>query len=248
LPATRAEPAEPIAVGAALTGRLEEGDERLGSGEYMDRYRFNARRGQRITATVNSAEFDTYLMLRRPDGSQDDNDDMRVETGSSTNSRLDTVLAEDGDYVLTVTSYRPGESGKYRLTLSPSAGNPRQIAVRDGPRVLALLVGVSDYGGRTSSLPNTDQDARELFAGLRNAGLLHPASRILTNSEANTKSVTQAFAQAATQAGPDDLFLFFFSGHGDQLDVPRSSTESSIPQCPTSSSAGFSRRYAVEWR
>jgi hypothetical protein len=191
----------------------------------MDRYRFNARRGQRITATVNSAEFDTYLMLRRPDGSQDDNDDMRVETGSSTNSRLDTVLAEDGDYVLTVTSYRPGESGKYRLTLSPSAGNPRQIAVRDGPRVLALLVGVSDYGGRTSSLPNTDQDARELFAGLRNAGLLHPASRILTNSEANTKSVTQAFAQAATQAGPDDLFLFFFSGHGDQLDVPRSSTE-----------------------
>ena len=50
-------------------------------------------------------------------------------------------------------------------------------------------------------------------------------SRILTNGEATTKSVSAAFAEAAAQAGPDDLFLFFFSGHGDQLDVPRSAAE-----------------------
>ena len=222
---TMAEPAESIAIGTALTGRLEESDARLGSGEFIDRYRFTGRRGQRVTVSVNSGEFDTFLILRRPDGSQDGNDDLRAESGASTNSRLDTVLAEDGDYVLTVTSYRPGEMGKYRLTLAPSAGHPRQIGVRSGPRVLALLVGVSDYGARVNPLPNTDEDARMLFAGLRSAGLLHPASRILTNGEATTKSVSAAFAEAAAQAGPDDLFLFFFSGHGDQLDVPRSSAE-----------------------
>ena len=223
--ASQPEPAQPLTVGAALTGRLEERDDRLGSGEYMDRYRFTARRGQRVTATVTSADFDTYLMLRRPDGSQDDNDDVRAESGASTNSRLDTVLAEDGDYILTVTSYRPGETGKYRLTLAPSAGHPRHVAVRDGPRILALLVGVSDYGGRTNPLPNTDEDARTLYSGLRDAGLLHPASRILTNSEATSKTVSAAFAEAAAQAGPDDMFLFFFSGHGDQIDVQRSGLE-----------------------
>jgi hypothetical protein len=135
------------------------------------------------------------------------------------------VLAEVGYYLLTVTSYRAGESGRYRLTLAPSAGNPRQTAVRAGPRVIALLVGVSDYGGRTNSLPNTDEDARQLFDGLRNAGVLHPASRVLTNGDATRKSVAAAFAQASAAAGPNDLFLFFFSGHGNQLDVTPSATE-----------------------
>ena len=220
-----AERAEPITIGAAVDGTLSEGDTRLGSGEFTDRYRFTARRGQRIRAELSAGKFDTYLMLRRPDGSQDDNDDTMVDGQSSTNSRIDTVLAEDGEYVLVVTSFRPGETGEYRLSLAPSPGLPRHAGVPGGQRVLALLVGVSDYGGRTSNLPNTDQDARELFDSLRGAGLLHPASVVLTNAEATTKNVSDAFARMAAQAGPNDLFLFFFSGHGDQLDVARNAQE-----------------------
>ena len=222
---TRAEPAEPIAIGATMNGRLERGDGQLGSGEYSDRYRFAARRGQRIRAEVTAGKFDTYLILRRPDGTQDENDDTVVGERASTDSRIDTVLAEDGEYVLVVTSYQPGETGQYRLTVEPSPGLPRQIGVPGGPRVLALLVGVSDYGGRANNLPNTDRDAQLLFGGLRAAGLLHPASILLRNGEATTKSVSAAFEQAAAQAGPDDLFLFFFSGHGDQVDVARSPQE-----------------------
>jgi len=81
------------------------------------------------------------------------------------------------------------------------------------------MVGVSDYGGRINNLPNTDEDARQLFESLRGAGLLHPASAVLTNEEATSKAVASAFTRAAAQAGPNDLFLFFFSGHGDQIDV-----------------------------
>jgi len=220
-----AERAQPIAVGATVNGTLAEGDTRLGSGEFTDRYRFTARRGQRIRAEVTAGKFDTYLMLRRPDGSQDDNDDTQVDGATSTNSRIDTVLAEDGEYVLVVTSYRPGETGEYRLSLSPSPGLPRQIRVPGGQRVVALMVGVSDYGGRTSNLPNTDQDAQQLFDSLRGAGLLHPASVVLTNAEATTKNVSDAFARISAQAGPNDLFLFFFSGHGDQLDVASNAQE-----------------------
>lgn len=224
-PPARPEPAAPIAIGTRLDGRLEAGDGRLSSGEYADRYRFTARRGQRIRAELEAGKFDTYLMLHRPDGSRDDNDDSSTESGPSTDSRIDTVLAEDGEYVLVVTSFRPGESGDYRLTLSPSPGLPRQAGVPGGPRVVALLVGVSDYGERISPLPNTDDDARQLFESLRGAGLLHPASTLLTNEQATGKAVAEAFARAAAQAGPNDLFLFFFSGHGDQVDAPRGAAE-----------------------
>ena len=224
-PVTVAERAEPIALGGSVAGRLEQGDRQLASGEFSDRYRFTARRGQRVRAEVTAGKFDTYLMLRRPDGSQDDNDDTIVDGQTSTNSRIDTVLAEDGEYVLTVTSFRPGETGEYRLTLGESPGLPRQVGVPGGARVVALLVGVSDYGGRTNNLPNTDDDARQLFESLRGAGLLHPASTVLANSEATSKNVAAAFARAASQAGPNDLFLFFFSGHGNQVDVTASAQE-----------------------
>ena len=211
--------AQPIAIGATVDGRLERGDGRLASGEYTDHYRFRARRGQRVTISLSSSDFDTYLMLARPDGTRDSNDDIGGDDEIVTDSRIDTVLAEDGDYVVTITSFGPGEAGKYRLVLSPSPGHARQVGVPGGPRVVALLVGVSDYGGRTSDLANTDEDARQLYASLQAAGLLHPASALLTNEEATTKSVAAAFARAAAAAGPQDLFLFFFSGHGNQRDV-----------------------------
>jgi hypothetical protein len=211
--------AAPIAIGRTIDGSLAEGDGREGSGAFADRFRFHARRGQRVAIALTADKLDPVLQLSRPDGTQDVSDDTNVNGETSTNSRIDTVLAEDGDYVVTVTSYRAGESGNYRLTLAPSPGHPRQIGVPGGARVIALLVGVSDYGERTSGLPNTDDDARQLYNSLRTAGLLHPASILLTNEQATTKAVAEAFARAAAAAGPNDTFMFFFSGHGDQVDV-----------------------------
>ncbi|HYN45531.1 MAG TPA: caspase family protein, partial [Allosphingosinicella sp.] len=211
--------AVPIRIGATVNGRLADGDGRLASGEYSDRYRFTARRGQRVRIELSADKMDTYLLLNRPDGTQDANDDAGVDGRPSLNSRIDTVLAEDGEYVIVATTYRPDVRGDYRLTLAQSPGHPRQIGVEGGQRVIALLVGVSEYGGRTSDLANTDADARELYNSLGAAGLLHPASRVLTNEQATTKAVADAFARAAAAAGPNDTFLFFFSGHGDQVDV-----------------------------
>jgi len=223
---TEAPTATPIRLDETVRGRLTPGDTRLASGEYADTYRFTARRGQRVRIDLGADKFDPYLILRHPDGSQEDNDDLRGDNGeTSLNSRIDRVLAEDGEYLVTVTSYRPGATGEYVLTVAPSPGTARQNAVPGGPRVIALLVGVSQYGGRTNNLPNTDDDARRLFESLRGEGLLHPASRLLLNERATRKGLENAFAQAAAAAGPNDLFLFFFSGHGDQVDVPVSAAE-----------------------
>ena len=226
VPVSRATPATPIRIGQSVNGGLTRNDSQLTSGEYQDQYRFSARRGQRVRIELTGADgLDTYLMLRRPDGSQDANDDAEYDGEASLNSRIDTVLAEDGDYVIVATTYRPNTTGSYRLSLQQSPGLPRQARVPGGPRVIALLVGVSDYGGRTNNLPNTDADARELYNSLRSAGLLHPASQLLVNDEATTKNVANAFSRAAAQAGPNDMFLFFFSGHGNQVDVPVTAAE-----------------------
>jgi hypothetical protein len=87
-------------------------------------------------------------------------------------------------------------------------------------RVFALIVGVSDYGGRTSDLENTDSDAKALALQLERAGALHPASVLLTNGDATRGAVEQAFARIARAAGPNDTFLFFFSGHGRRVKTP----------------------------
>lgn len=222
---TRPEPAQPIGLGAVINGSLASGDGQRGEGGYVDNYRFTARRGERVRVELSADKLDTVLTLRHPDGTEDVSDDTEGEGGrTSTNSRIDTVLAEDGEYVISATSYSPGETGLYRLTLAQSPGLPRQVGVQDGPRVIALLVGVSDYE-RTSDLANTDDDATELYEELRRSGMLHPASIVLTNSEATTKAVSDAFRRIAAASGPNDLFVFLFSGHGDQVDVPVSTAE-----------------------
>jgi hypothetical protein len=197
-------------------GSLERGDRQLDSGEYSDRYSFTGRRGQRVAITASSGEFDTYLILTPPSGRQQDNDDNG--DGDSTDSRIETALAEDGEYQVQVTSYRPGETGAYRLEVRPSAGSARQAAVQGGSRVYALFVGVSEYGGRLEDLPNTDDDATNLASQLRRAGVLNPESVVLTNAQATRASVQRAFERIAAQAGPNDTFLFFFSGHGDRVE------------------------------
>jgi hypothetical protein len=213
--------AEAIRIGGSIQGDLERRDTSVGD-KFQDLYRLRARRGERVRIDLNSSEFDTVLTLQMPDGTIVVNDDHGEQTG--TNSRLETVLAEDGEYLIGVTSYEDGETGKYRLTLAPQPGNPRHASVRGGARVLAVTVGVSDYE-RMSDLDNTDDDATQLLGSLRQAGLLHPASVSLTNAQATKANVRAALRRAQQAAGPDDVVMFFFSGHGDQVDVARSQRE-----------------------
>jgi hypothetical protein len=222
--ADTAQPASAITLGSVLNGRLDRDDLRLGGDKFQDRYRLAGRRGDRVRISAVSPDFDTVLNLQGPDGATQSNDDSQDNGNATTNSRIDTVLAEDGDYVVSVTSYADNATGKYRLTVEPGTPNPRHAGVQAGPRVLAVAVGVSDYE-RTSDLPHTDGDATELLASLRQAGLLHPQSIALTNAQATTQAVRSALQRAARSAGPNDLVMFFFSGHGDQVDVPRSARE-----------------------
>ena len=203
-------------------GRLATGDARLRSGEFMDTYRFEGRRGQRATLTLTSNEFDPYLMMMQPDGRQIDNDDMG---DGSLNSQIVQVLPEDGIYEVTVTSYQPGETGGYALTLGVEATGVAVNRERTDGRVFAVLVGISDYAGTANNLEFTAEDAVKLGETLEMRGVLAPGSVVLTEEEATVARVRQAFQQVAALAGPNDTFLFFFSGHGVQNRGQASPTE-----------------------
>lgn len=225
-PAAAAGPAAAIAMGATVNGTLARADGRregASDGAYADQYVFSGRRGQRVRIDVTSTDFDPVAVLTPP-GMHDpiENDD-GADTGL--NSRIDEVLPADGEYRLTVTSFTADSTGRYRVAVSPSAGPARIANVRGGQRVFALMVGVSDYGGSANDLPDTDDDAIKLNRALSDAGVLNPASVILLNADATTDAVRRAFQQVAAQTGPDDLFLFFFSGHGVQVNSRVSATE-----------------------
>lgn len=102
--------------GLERSGRLDQQDSMLSSGEYYESHTFTGREGDVVSVAVSSDDFDTYLMLIGPDGSQSENDDSR----GSTDSYLERVLEADGEYEVLVTSYEAGETGSYRLTVSSS--------------------------------------------------------------------------------------------------------------------------------
>ena len=210
-----------FADGVSLSGMLSASDEQLTTGEYADRYVISGQRGDRVALDLQSDAFDTYLFLRGPDDVSADNDD----GPNGTNSRIDMTLPADGDYTVSVTSFQPGEVGPYSLTAGLSMGTPRQAGVQGGPRVFAIMVGISDYGGYSSDLAYTADDALKLAEDLRREGVLNPSSVVLTDADATVGGVRRAFAEVAAQAGPDDIFLFFFSGHGSQQSVAVSGNE-----------------------
>lgn len=110
------------AAAQTYTGRLAAGDGTLNSGEYRDEYRVEAAVGQRVSATVTSGDFDTYVLLISPSGEQAENDDC---TDGDTGRSCATFTADvAGAIRVLVTSYAVGETGDYTLTLSTSgAGN-----------------------------------------------------------------------------------------------------------------------------
>ncbi len=216
--------------GRTATGRLQSGDRQLTSGEYADGYSFQGTRGQQVAIDLNSSDFDTYLILTGPGDFREENDDAVGENGRSTHdSRIVVTLPENGTYYVNVTSYQSGETGAYRVALNADNSAPNVAAnnsnASGGPRVFAVMVGIADYPGTVNDLSSTDEDAIKLGDTLRRAGLLNPASVTLVDARATREGVRAAIASVAAQAGPDDLFLFFYSGHGNQVPTPVSAEE-----------------------
>jgi hypothetical protein len=134
-----------------------------------------------------------------------------------------------------VTSYRPGETGRYQLivgggaSFAPGPGpgpmpgpgivdpGPNVPMPAGGGRVYAILAGISDYPGQGNDLPECANDARKLSEALGRRGLVGDAQQVvLTDAQATRQNLQAAFQRVSQQIRPDDVFVFFYSGHGSQ--------------------------------
>ncbi len=217
---------ESIAYGETRSGQLSTSDRRLERGEYRDLYTFDGQSGDQIVVELASSEFDPYLALIPPEGEQIDNDDWE---GRQDLSRVELTLRASGRYRVLATSYAADKTGAYRLTLrrgatgpgAVAAARPAQPAAPGGAaRVYGVFVGISNYGGRASNLMFTAQDAsRAQEAMVRGAGMRPADGIVLTDQQATLGNIRRAVSDMAGRAGPNDLFVFFYSGHGGR--VPR---------------------------
>jgi len=212
-----------FASGQTMNGELAPGDTTLQSGEFIDTFNFQGTAGERVVIDMRSTQMDPYLILVAPSGAQEDNDD--VAPGSDTNARIETTLAETGQYRIGATSYQPGERGQYVVTLQQGAAPQVSASTNTARRVYAVMVGISDYPGSGNDLPLTAEDARKLQQALQRQGTLAPESVTLIDAQATRAGLRQAFQRVAAAAGPDDLFIFFYSGHGNQVRGQVSATE-----------------------
>ncbi|MBK7153005.1 MAG: caspase family protein [Sandaracinaceae bacterium] len=206
--------------GTTATGALAQGDATIQSGEFADYFTRTFEVGQSVEIRLTSSQFDPYIIVMSPSGRQLDNDDIN---GQTRDAGINLPAAEAGEYRITVTSYRPGEVGNYNLTFGAGAAVPRPstgtgtAANGQGGRIFGVFVGISDYPGSGSDLPECANDAIKLAQALREHSLLVETRQVvLTDSQATLANVRQAMQRMATEVRPDDIFVFFYSGHGSQ--------------------------------
>ncbi|MGJ3251897.1 MAG: PPC domain-containing protein [Elainellaceae cyanobacterium] len=107
-------------------GRLTADDSILPSdGSLYDEYSFEGRAGQQITISLESSDFDTYLILLGPNNEVlAQNDDV---SATNLNSSLTVTLPSNGTYRVIANSYSSGDRGRYTL-IATEAGQGSSLS------------------------------------------------------------------------------------------------------------------------
>ena len=96
-------------------------------------YRFQGTAGQRVVATLQSSDFDTYLIVGRVVGPLMDELKSDDDGGDDTDSRLRVTLPEDGTYLVVAQSFSEDGAGAFTVALQtapePTTGQPRPITL-----------------------------------------------------------------------------------------------------------------------
>lgn len=152
-------------------GVLDAADPQLEDGSYFDSYEIAGSAGQRVSISLDSSEFDTFLGLMDSDGNLLISNDDASE--SNRNSYISLTLPADDTYTVVTTSFTPLSSGGYRLSMRNfSAPQTTAQSTQAGlepvfnPFVLSLVGAVlSDFlsGGSSSASSYADPSQDPTF-------------------------------------------------------------------------------------
>ena len=141
------------------TGALERGDATLTSGEYADRFTARLDEGQWLRVTLDAQGFDPYLVVRFPNGQQSDLDDSTP--GDTTSVTMVMRAQEAGQFEILATTFRPGESGTYRLTYEVTDTEPPATSgtVQRGPQEAPEAVRSDGLPPASRAVPDRDLES-----------------------------------------------------------------------------------------
>lgn len=140
----------PINVGQTVNGNLTTSDCPLGDGTFYDAYSFSGTAGQQVAISMTSSQFDTFLILNRPDGLPPIADD---DGGGGTNSRIPfgsgfLTLPATGTYTIWANAFDSSDTtGSYSLTLSAPLQRTLTVASSNPNSGIGVTVIPSDTNG-----------------------------------------------------------------------------------------------------
>lgn len=225
----RLEPANagtPLSLGTPSQGALLPSRQGQIPGSW---FRFEAQGGSWVRLRVTSQAFDTVATVIGPRGQVWYNDDANDLGADRTERALDsTVLVgvpESGSYQLVVTSYGDRGTGTFRV-----ASNVRApVVLADGQavpsggfagtnaegRIYGVFAGITAYDSRP--LYGCAEDATFLAEAFRARNLMSAAEqRVLPDRQATRQAFLDSLRWLTERAGPADVAIVFWSGHGNQ--------------------------------
>ena len=92
---------------------------------------------------------------------------------------------------------------------------PKTSSALTPKEAYAIVIGVADYPGADNDLSYTDDDANDVYSMLVNDYNFKPSNIIrLIDSSATKGAISAALDQMASVITPNDIFFFYYSGHG----------------------------------
>lgn len=160
------------------TGRLADGGPRLQDGSLYDEHTLAVRAGDRLVVTLESRDFDPYLVVVLPDERVEENDDI---TEQNTNCRLEITVPTSGTLKIVANAYAAQSSGAYRLRVTRTGG-PAGTSAEPASRQGGSRQGGSRQGSSStarSTSPTSSSSAMADNAWI--SGRLEPGDRTHTD-------------------------------------------------------------------
>jgi uncharacterized caspase-like protein len=145
--ASEAANATALRPGQRQQGTLARGDAAMDDGSLFDLYTYEARAGERLTFTMRSGDFDTFITVARANGDQAELLVRDDDSGGGTNSRAELTVDRDGPILVLANALREGMTGSYTLELAAVGGAAR---ITSGQRVAGTLARTDQMLGDSS--------------------------------------------------------------------------------------------------